>query len=65
MKNMEDDSDESTKTTKEHVKSTVNKSASGKSAKYKSLAMLQDADEEMEHGNELIDWPESPITQIR
>jgi hypothetical protein len=64
MKNMGGDSDESTKTTgiKTNVKSTLDKSH--KSTKYKSSAMLQDANEEMEH-DELFDWPESPITKIK
>jgi hypothetical protein len=56
MQNVEGDFDESTKA-KEHVKSTLDKIH--RSTKYKSSAMLPDADEEMEK-DELLDWPESP-----
>jgi hypothetical protein len=65
MKNMEGESDESTKTAgieeNSNVKFTPEKSR--KSAKYKSSALLQDIDEEMH--DELFDWPETPITKIK
>ena len=61
MQNMKDGTDESVKTIKANAKFSPDKS--GKSAKpLKSSAMLQDADEEMEH-SEPIDWPESPVTK--
>lgn len=63
MKNTENESDESTKTTaiEENVKSTPEKSR--KSVKYKSSALLQDVDEETH--DKLLDWPKTPITKIK
>ena len=63
MQNMKDDTDESIKTIKANAKFLPDKS--GKSAKpLKSSAMLQDADEEMEH-SEPIDLPKSLVTKIK
>lgn len=59
MKNMEVESDESTKTSgiEENVRSTLE--TPRKSAKFKSSTLLQDVDEEMR--DELFDWPETPV----
>ena len=66
MKNMERDSDQNNGATEivENVKSTLVKL--GKSVKYKTSAMLQDVDEEMDDENsQAIHWPKSPITGIK
>ena len=67
MKNTENESDESTKTTVtaikawEDVKSTPEKSRN--SVKNKSSALLQDVDEDTH--DKVLDWPETPVTKIR